>query len=690
MLNGHSWSTARILCVAGTAFFLAPFRAAAQERGYVPRACGFDMNRNGVVGEPADCNVCDGSTTDPDGDGTAEDLIYIDAAAGNDTTGNGSPQQPYRTIQHAWNAADGPADGAEDILCFRSIATNEENITPGVSGVAGTYAVARSGTQARDWLFPRNPTMLVGWDTDDDGAYPPFDDDDVAVLDGTGDGDAAGLARVFRLNAGTDYLEIAHLEIRNYGRYTPGAGSGLVVHGPRGDGVDHVYYHDLETYGINMDRLADGGKNFTIDLFNSGLHWTNFTNLLFQNNGGWFARGAGPDGGPDEGPFRWQNVTRTVHSCDHSVCGFAAGRPGFKIWGYVSGLEILDSVWDTNTGAWQPNPDGGHGAQFLVIAQCSQDWTVRNNEIIDASMVLAIQPASAGFCDDADARPIDGVVFDRNVARNTYPEWGFGNAGIQFLESEASKGEGDAAGETVGSVTLTNNFLSTSGVPWESCIWVLADNGAEPPPGEIVVAYNTCLGEIRRWGAISIGRVDGSAAPAFPQQDLVIKNNVVAGTGAGENNVQAAYAPSNLAMDFNVFDPAGTFEWIDGEQVGLTAWRLRSGADQASAACLPAFADRADGDLHLLETDACARGRGQDLSAITRHDIDAEPRPVGSAWDAGADQFHSLFADGFESGDVSAWSTVGPAAWSIEGRRGILSALERLPKSPPDQLEAGR
>ncbi len=656
MLNGSLRPTAKIVLVAGV-LLLAPSSASAQQRGYVSRACGFDMNRNGIVGEPADCHVCDGSTTDPDGDGTLEDLLYIDAGSGHDVTGDGSPQSPYRTIQHAWNVADGPGDGAEDILCFRGTATSEELITPGVRGVAGTYQVARSGTQARDWLFPHNPTMLVGWDADNDGAYPPFDGDDTAVLDGTGDGAAGGLARVFRLNAGVDYLEIGHLEIRNYGRYTPGSPSGLVIHGPRGDGVDYVYYHDLELYGINMERA--GGHDFAIDLFNSGLHWTNFTNLLFEDNGGWFARGAGPDGGPDEGPIRWQNVTRTVHGCDHSVCGSAAGWPGFKIWGYISGLEILDSVWDANVGNWQPNPTGGHGAPFLVVAQCSQDWTVRNNEVIDASVVLSIQAASNGFCDDQDARPVDRVVFDRNIARNTYPQWGFGNAGIQFLRSKAHKGEGDAAGETVGSVTLTNNFLSTSGVPWESCIWVLADNDVATPSGEIVVANNTCKGEIRRWGAISIGRVESGDDAAFPQHDLLIKNNVIVGTGAGERNVQATYAPSNLEMDANVYDPAGTYQWADGVETNLAGWRSRSGADHSSVACLPSFADAATGDFHLLLTDACARGRGQDLSKMFGLDIDGGPRPEGPGWDVGADQVAPLFADGFESGDLSRWSDVG-------------------------------
>ncbi len=667
MLNGRSWPAARIILIAG-ALLLVPLSVSAQQRGYVRRACGFDMNRNGIVGEPADCHVCDGETTDPDGDGVDEDLLYVDAGAGSDFSGDGSPQSPFRTIQHAWNVADGPGDGAEDILCFRGTATTEQFITPGVGGVAGTYTVERSGSQARDWLFPRNPTMLVGWDADDDGAYPPFDADDTAVLDGTGDGVAAGLARVFRLNPSVDHLEIAHLEIRNYGRYTPGADSGFVIHGPRGDGVDYVYYHDLELYGLNMEHRGGGG-DFAITLFSSGLHWTNFTNLLFEDNGGWFARGAGPDSGPDEGPIRWQNITRTVHSCDYSLCGSGAGWPGFKIWGYMSGLEILDSVWDANLDSWQPNPHGGHGTVFLAIAQCTQDWTVRNNEIIDASAVLKIQPTSRGFCDDEDARPIDRVVFDRNVARNTYPEWGFGNIGIQFSRSKARKGEGNAPGETVGSVTITNNFLSTAGVPWEACVWVLAGNDVEPPPGKIVVANNTCVGAIRRWAAISIGSVDSARHYDFMQQNLLIKNNIVIGAGAGERNVQATYAPSGLKMDLNVFEPAGTYEWADGVEVDLAGWQARSGADQASLACLPTFADQAEGDFHLLSTDACARGHGRILPAIVNFDVDGELRPKSLVWDIGADQISMPPADGSKSGDFS--------AWSFAGRREIVPSLEK-------------
>ncbi len=614
------------------------------ERGYVARACGFDMNRNGIVGEPADCNVCDGETTDPDEDGVEEDLIYVDADEGSDRSGNGSPDRPYRTIQFAWNTADGPGDDAEDIICFRGWATDEEAIIPGVSGITSTYTVPKVGSQSRDWKYPRNPTMLVGWDSDNDGMYPPYDRDDTAVLDGTGDGERHGLARVFRLNPRIDFVEIAHLYITDYGRFSVGADSGFIQFGPRGDGVDYTYFHDLELYSIHKGRKPDGGKDFTFDVFNSGLHWANFSNLLFQDNGGWFVRGSGPDSGPDDGPMRWQNISRTVHGCDFSDCGKRAGWPGFKIWGYISKIEILDSIWDANVAHWEPNPHGGHGATVIAIGQCTQDWTIRNNEFIDPSIALRIQPASHGFCDNDRARPVDKVVFDRNIVRNSYGAWDFGNVGVDVARFES--GEGDAPGETLGDLVITNNFLSTTKVPWEGCIWTAIGNHAAPPPGKVVIANNTCVGEVRRWGAISIGGVDGLEEPTFVQQNYVVKNNIVAGLGDGQANLQVAHELSNLESDSNVFDRNGVFRWMDGDDMKLSEWQDVSGGDGTSRECEPGFVDPAKGDFRLTRSDDCAHESAENLSGVTDWDIDGEPRPPGeSAWDAGADQLAASAAE---------------------------------------------
>ncbi len=614
------------------------------ERGYVRRACGFDMNRNGIIGEPDDCDVCDGETTDPDGDGVDEDLIYIDVEEGSDRGGNGSPERPYRSIQFAWNAADGPGDGAEDILCFRGWATTEETIRPGTRGLPATYTVPRTGSQARDWQFPQHPTMLVGWDSDNDGAYPPYDPDDIAVLDGSGDGARHGLARVFHLQPANDYVEIAHFQVHDYGRFSFGVDSGFIRFGPRGDGVDHTYYHDVELYALNKARKGDGGKDFAIDIFHSGLHWANFSNLLFVDNGGWFVRGSGPDSGLDDGPLRWQNISRTVHGCDFTDCGEMAGWPGVKVWGYISRIEFLDSVFDTNVAHWEPNPNGGHGGTMLVVGQCTQDWTIRNNEFIDPAIALRIQPASDGFCDNQHARPIEKVVFDRNIVRNTYGAWGYGNVGVDVSKFE--RNEGDVPGESLGDLTITNNFLSTVKVGWESCVHVGVGNHVAPPPGQILIANNTCVGEIRRAGAITIGALDEDPDPRYLQQNIVIKNNVIAGLSEGQANIQTSYEPADLDSDTNVFDQAGVYRWVDGEDLDLANWKDVSGVDEGSRECQPAFENEAGGDFHLQRNDTCAQGKGESLMALDGLDIDGDPRPEQEvSWDAGADQVQTVLPE---------------------------------------------
>ena len=136
--------------------FIARFVTAAG-KGYVARPCGFDMDRNGLLGEASDRRVADGKTRDPDGDGVEEDILYVDADRGRDDTGDGSPDRPFRSIQKALDSADGPDDGAEDIIA--TAGTFHESVTIRHGGAAGHYV--------RDnFQFPNNPTMIVGWDWD--------------------------------------------------------------------------------------------------------------------------------------------------------------------------------------------------------------------------------------------------------------------------------------------------------------------------------------------------------------------------------------------------------------------------------------------------------------------------------------------------------------------------------------------
>lgn len=622
-----------------------------QPRGYISRQCGFDMNRDGVFGGAGDCNVCDGVTADPDGDGVSEDQIYVDCDTGTNNGSCGGPGNPCRTITYAWGTrADGPGDGAEDIICFRGTC-REEMITPGVSGLPGTYTVPASGSQARDWQYPADPTMLVGWDSDNDGRYPPRDANDTAILEGSG-----GLTRAFFISLGNSRLEMGHFTVKDYGRFTTSSNSGWLDFGSSAGNIDHLYFHDLDLLNINRDRSSDSEVS-AISFFSgvSRLHWLAFQNLNFTNTGSWFVRGAGQVTPPDDGPFRWQNISLTAHGCDVGTCGSGAGTPGFKVWSYMSGFEVLDSMWDANVAAWQPTTVGGpSGARFITVAQCIQDWVIRNNEVRDYKNTLDVQGYAETFCDGLGiARPVDQVVFDGNIVRNTYAPWLFGDYGIRIKDG------GAVAGESVGSVTISNNFFSST-VGWESAIWSFPGHQTLPLSGTIVIANNTFYGDINRHGAVVIGNVEGSDQP-FVQQHYIIKNNLFAGLGTNDHNVVTTYAPTLWDADFNVFDDNGVFTWQGNEIASLATWKATTGGDASTTTCTPKLVAGAIGNFHLSATDTCAKDAATELGQVTDRDVDNEARGEDGAWDIGADETGTLlFFDGFASGNTNGWSAAVP------------------------------
>jgi hypothetical protein len=613
--GGRSRLLPTLLALSLTAFATS---AGAQERGYISRPCGFDMNRNGIFGEPQDCRVCDGATTDPDFDGIDENLIYVEAGSGADTATCGSPSSPCRTIGYAWGTrANGPGDGAEDIICIAGVFTTEESIGPAASGIDGHYTVAATGSQARAWQYPRNPTMLVGWDKDGDGQYPPYDASDVAVLDGGPN----GLRRPFLL--GQSDIEIAHLTVKNYGG--PSAQDseiGFVKWLPGSTSKHHTYFHDIETFGINKGKPKISSTIF-VNFFGGMQNWLQFKNLLAAESGGYWMRGAGPDSAPEKGPLRIENVTRTSFGCNYSQCGDGASSTGFKLWGFLSQVEILDSIWDANVNAWEPKPSGGPpGALFVDTAQCTRDWVIRNNEIIDHKQALVVQPAAADtYCSE---RSVTNIVFDRNLFRNTYNRWSGGHIGVNILN-------GPTTNRTVEDLTVSNNFFwSSTGM--ESMVRSDAGNDQGTNGGTVRVLNNTFHANLTSSaGAITIRRQS-----TFPQQNYQIKNNIFSGIGSSSEVLRVEFAPTGWQSDNNTFN-AGSFRW-NNSSMTLGGWRTATGSDGNSKTCQPSFVHLASGDLHLSSADTCARDSGAPLSPMVTRDIDSESRPGGCGWDIGADE----------------------------------------------------
>ncbi len=608
--------------------------AATTVRGYVPRPCGFDLNHDGVFGEPADCHLCDGLTTDPYGDGNPPNLVYVSCQTGSDGPSCGSPANPCATIQFAWNNRIGSASSpAADVICFRGVC-HEDGITTPASGKSGSYTLPPSGSQVASWQLPAHPTMLVGWDYNHNGQYPPYDTQDVAVLEGT------GFAQAILLNANqtNSNVELAHFTVQNYGTNVTANPTGFIELSDGAAGISsQVFIHDLSIQNVNLGKGLDSG-NIVFDFFGSN---TQLTYLLVQNvevlnAGGYLARGAAPSTTPENGPYRFQNLTYQALSCSASGAGACADPASeahaiaFKLWGYLDQVEILDNVLDLNVAAWSPYTTG-FGSTAIVAAQCSRNWTIRNNEIDDFKVGLNVQGYAEGYCDGATARPVDGVTFDRNTVRNTFPHWLWGDNGVVIM------GGGPNPQTSIGSVLISNNFFSSL-TGWQGMAYVSAGNTGGPDPGNLTFANNTTVANLYRadYGAITVQK----NSPFVPQSIAVV-NNIISGLGPGEENLHLDYAPASWRGSSNVFDPKGAFVWNGSLLGSLSAWQQASGGDLTASQCLPTFLDAATGNFHLAATDRCAAGRAAPLVSLFTWDIDGSPRPPTGAWDTGAHEVGS-------------------------------------------------
>ena len=567
--------------------------------GYTPRPCGFDLNRNGIVGEPADCHVCDGVTADPDGDGTNEHLIYTDSYTGNDTTGNGYPGTPYKTITKALSMAHGPRKGVEDIICIHGTFTGEKLTLP-VSGVAGYYT--RDGFQ-----FPSNPLMIVGWDKNQNGQYPPFDAADEAIIDGQG---MNGIA-ISNVANKVSYFEIAHLTIQNYHQ-----GSAIRWTGNGSGTQSHMYMHDVEMRSIN-EGDANNSDYISTSFWSSSnsLSYVAIINSLADKFGSYFARGSPSSGGH----YRFQNLTLKMKGPNGGTVA------GIKLWDMHSGVEILDNIIDANINAWT---SAGTANYAIAAAQCTQDWIIRGNTFIDVRIPIVLQPFATGYC---TVRPLDNIVIDRNKFTLTTDYW---RRNFPYSQPLGLRIEGGPTrANTVKNVRITNNFFySADG--WEACIRSDAGNNEGTQPGTITIAGNSCRGPFNRSGYHGISITAGGT---FPQNNYVFKDNIVANTRGNNRNVGVTFAPSNWVADGNVYDNTTGFVWNNVTKSNFAAWQAASKQDANSKPCSPSFVDSSVGDLHLLNSDTCAKNSGVDITAITTVDIDGQPRPASGS-DSGADE----------------------------------------------------
>ena len=160
-------------------------------------------------------------------------------------------------------------------------------------------------------------------------------------------------------------------------------------------------------------------------------------------------------------------------------------------------------------------------------------------------------------------------------------------------------------------------------------------NDAGPQKGAVTIAGNTIYGPwVNEWfnqtAAITI--LDSYT---HKQQNWTIKNNVFANSGKGHRNIAIRFAPTNLVMNGNVYDPNSGFDWGGKKINTLAEWQTACGQDADSITGAPLFVNPAKGNLHLDPNDTVARAAGVDIAKITKVDFDGQPRsatqPVAGA-----------------------------------------------------------
>lgn len=264
------------------------------------------------------------------------------------------------------------------------------------------------------------------------------------------------------------------------------------------------------------------------------------------------------------------------------------------------------------------NANYGGGYAGGIYVDGGRDIVIENNFITLSDLGIEVGAENAGVV-------TSGIVVRNNVVfRNE-------RAGIVFGGFEAAAGR-VAESEFRGNTLFQNNTVGNSGQ-----------------------------------GTYFIG---GGVAELWIQwaETSLVENNLIV---AGDENVFVgsydAGSSVDNALDFNLYwsanPAAGEFTYNGASFQGFTEWQTGSGQDPSSSAEDPLLSDPGAADFHLLAASpAIDTGDPGYHPDPAETDLDGSPRLVGPAVDRGADESGplTLFADGFESGDTSAWSLTAP------------------------------
>ncbi len=276
--------------------------------------------------------------------------------------------------------------------------------------------------------------MIAGWDQDGDHQYPPFDRDDQAELSGRRQGagpPARQQKRRFRDRPPG---------LSGYGTETESRDSGLVQFGPSQGEVERIHFHDLHLIGLNQERVTSSEVS-TFDLFPGKAL---LRHLWVENV--W---------APQERRLVRPRRRRRYRSRQRAL-PFREDQPRRPRLRF---LELRKRRRDDRLpplGQTVRHRDprlllrrrrqrlgaqtqgGPQGAAFAVIAQCSQGWTIRGNEIQDYKVFVKLQGWIEKYCDNANAQAGRGRAHRPQLFPQRLPALG-GRRRRDLPESKAAK-----------------------------------------------------------------------------------------------------------------------------------------------------------------------------------------------------------------------------------------------------------
>ena len=636
--------------------------AAALGIGYIATGCGFDLDDDLIFGEPEDCTICndlEGTTQileDFDNDGEFEVQTYIDSYRGDDNLMCGGPETPCRTVTYAKNERFRVGEG-ENVFCVRG-EFHEGLLEGGLhNGQDGFKVLLAAGMLEKDWEFASNPTMLVGWDFNQNGIYAPVDEEDIADFDGFVDGNHINVfwqqdckeATPGNCTQNGNYLstsrwEIAHIRVREYGLLPdPAPGRGLFHSERKAYPVEdremgeHVWFHDIRADDINKGGDSNSGSMMIEGWDRASQKWMSFSNIDIWDSCGYFMRGGGITGPKEH--FLVKNLSMNYHCTAEAEDGHS-GVPGWKLWGTYTDVWFVNSFIDQSpVDWWIPGVTKVSGG-IMSINTCVRDFYAQGNIFKNTNDPFVTQGGLLRGCQERNG---DNINYKHNLIIND-------DDVTDFVAFNLSLGRDEMV--FTKNVNIENNMVMDLGeVPnLKRALHIQddvpANSDLDPSDSWVRVLGNTIYSPEPEGyaGWFTVGAGNKEIGPD-KSHNFEVKRNILALNSANKAfpNYSSTYHSAMgdpmaiiLEMEENIWElvpqpdqPGGRKLWKsdngdnDIDTNSLTEFSAHTGWSSTDRGyeqnhCKVEFEDREHGDLRIADNDTCANGAGANLAWLER------------------------------------------------------------------------